>query len=97
MAISIELRVDGQVVNGIEMWWDDLDVALTGRDEEYPLLSRVDPYGDVVFGANVLDGVLAELEKLANSEPHLSNIAKIRALCIEGLSSEQSELRFSGD
>jgi hypothetical protein len=47
--LIIELRVALKAIDGLETSWHDVDVRLGGRRHEFPLLARIDPYGDLTY------------------------------------------------
>lgn len=102
MAIRIELWTDEGLVGGAEQWWDDVESALPERDlaeQTYPILSRIDPYGDIVIGRVDMGALAAELDELAlQARPSVRAFAdQLAGLCRRGLSAAAAELRFLGD
>ncbi|MEV6893327.1 MULTISPECIES: hypothetical protein [Kribbella] len=96
MAIRIELWVDGRLIDGVEQWWDDLAAALP-VDEDFPMLGRVDAYGDVVFARDELEVLAAEARRFVPRAPDRVRplLLKLAELCTQGGS--EGELRFLGD
>lgn len=101
MAVTIELWVDGKLVDGTERWWDEVELWLA-RDNarlHYPLLASIDPYGDRVIPQQRLPDLMDEVERAALSAP--SSVAtlarKLAALCDAGIRARSAELRFNGD
>jgi hypothetical protein len=103
MAIRIELWTSGGLTDGAEHWWDDVEATLHALDpahEAFPLLSRVDPYGDTTFTGTELLPLREELRRLAATTPPRAVTAiagKLIELCDAGLGAAASELRFVGD
>ncbi|WP_104106325.1 hypothetical protein [Nocardioides sp. 616] len=103
MAITIELWTRNGLVGGAEHWWDDVEVTLRALDpaqEAFPLLSRVDRYGDATFTEAELRPLREELWRLAATTPPRAVAAiadKVIELCDAGLAATASELRFVGD
>lgn len=103
MAVRIELWTSDGLIDGAEHWWDDVEATLHSLDpthEEFPLLSRIDPYGDATFNQAQLESLGTELRNLAaaTSRPTvLELIQELIALCATGLAANASELRFVGD
>lgn len=100
MAISIELWTSERLVGGAEHWWDDVESALSTAHEDFPLLSRVDPYGDATFTRSELAPLADESRRLASTTtaPGVAAVAReIADLCTAGLEAAVAELRFVGD
>jgi hypothetical protein len=99
--MRIELWIDGLLVGGAEQWWDDIEASLAGAEAEsdFPMLSRVDPYGDVSFEGEVLSGLAAEVRRFSPQAPERVQpfLDKLAALCDQGGQGSQAELRFLGD
>ncbi|WP_432880552.1 hypothetical protein ACQPYH_35475 [Kribbella sp. CA-245084] len=100
MTIRIELWVDGRLVDGAEEWWDYIEASVPdGEEVGFPLLRRVDPYGDVLFERDELGALAAEVRRLlprALEQARLS-LEKLADLCDKGSLGSASELRFIGD
>lgn len=101
MAINIELWIDDRIAGGVGEWWDDVEASLaeSRAAKEFPMLSRVDPYGDVTFGREDMQALAIEARRLSplareRARPFLDKLA---SLCDEGGRAERSELRFRGD
>jgi hypothetical protein len=101
MAIRIELWIDGRLVGGAEQWWDDIKALLPddAGGAGFPLLGRVDPYGDVLFEQEEIGALAAEVRRFAPQAPESARtfLRKLAVLCDEGGLAERSELRFLGD
>ncbi len=100
MALSIELWTGGQLTGGVEQWWDDVEAALPeDADARFPLLKRVDPYGDVVIKGPELDALGRELRLLSATAPAGVQpfLLRLIGLCSAGSSRRDAELRFVGD
>lgn len=99
MATGVELWVDGALVDGAEMWWDDIVAALAGIDGGYPELRRVDPYGDVTFRETALGRLRDEADDLAQSisGAGANQLLRIAELCESAASADSAELKFVGD
>ncbi|MEV4260227.1 hypothetical protein [Kribbella sp. NPDC049584] len=100
MAIRIELWVDGRLVDGAEEWWDDIEASLDDEDGGgFPMLRRVDPYGDVVFEKEELGALAGEVRHLIPRVPVRVGtfLEKLAGLCDEGGTGTSSRLRFLGD
>ena len=102
MALSIELWTNEGLVGGAEHWWDDVEASLVRLDPDgrvFPLLCRVDPYGDATFTQAELESLSEELRVLAaDSSPAVVAIAsELISLCEAGQGATFAELRFVGD
>jgi hypothetical protein len=100
MAITIELWCGRRLVDGVEMWWDDMAPLLDRRPEQLRMLSSVDPYGDLVLrGKEELNAVAEECELLVPHAPHRLGLllTKLGRLARAGAAHGESELRFVGD
>lgn len=101
MTVRIELWIDGQLVDGAEEWWDYLEASLPDSEgvASFPLLIRVDPFGDVLFEGHELGALAAEVRRLLpraleQARPLLERLAD---LCDKGGQGMASQLRFLGD
>jgi hypothetical protein len=101
MAVVIELWTNEGVIGGAEHWWDDVEASLLRLDSDghgFPLLSRVDPYGDATFTQAELEPLSEELHLLAAKAPAMGAISsKLISLCEAGQQATAAELRFVGD
>jgi len=101
MPLLIELWIDDRLVGGVNEWWDDVEGSLAepGAANEFPLLSRVDPYGDAVIGRDDLPALAVEARRLSPRARERARplLGKLASLCDEGVRAERSELRFLGD
>lgn len=101
MAITVELWIDDQLVGGAEQWWDDIEAALPDDNAEvdFPMLSRVDPYGVVVFNREAMNDLAVEIRRFSAQVPKrvLPFLDKLVSLCDAGGQAARSELRFLGD
>jgi hypothetical protein len=97
MAIRIELWADGRIVGGLEAWWDRMEIALpVDRSTKYPLLSRVDPYGDIIFEGAELESLAGELRTFVTDSPESLRplLTDLIGLCDEGLVARDAKLKF---
>jgi PHD/YefM family antitoxin component YafN of YafNO toxin-antitoxin module len=102
VAISIELWSGQQVVGGTESWWDDVELWLASAphsEEDYPVLSRVDPYEFVVITGDDFPSLQSELERAVHESPKRVSelLARLLDLCRRGADLASPELRFVGD
>ena len=101
MTVRIELWVDGQLVGGAEEWWDYIEASIPDGEEAvgFPLLRRVDPYGDVLFEREELGALAVEVRRLVPQalEQARPSLEKLADLCDEGNVGTAAELRFIGD
>jgi hypothetical protein len=98
MAISIELCVNGVVVDGFEVWWDEMDSALDGVTDDYPLLERVDAYGDVEFTPSELGDLEREIRRMTRDQAAPRELLeRVGKLVTAARSADRSVLRFRGD
>jgi hypothetical protein len=90
---------DGALVDGIDEWWDDVELALTNVDGDYPLLDGVDPYGDLTLPRDRLDDLARECRDLAGrSQPNASALLlKLADLCDRAIARPGTFLQFNGD
>jgi hypothetical protein len=101
MAITIELWIDGVLVDGAEQWWDGIEALM--RDEqskaECPILNKVDPYGDLVVDRGTLAELSIEADRLRAQAPRKLRgfLERLSALSDAGARATQAELRFLGD
>jgi hypothetical protein len=100
MAVTVELLLNGRVVDGVDEWWDDMEAALHGRESTSPLLSKVDPYGTVEF---VGDELVALSSEIADLLPELRQAMarrlaeRLAKLCESAITQDGARLRFRGD
>jgi len=99
MAITIELWVEERLVAGTEHWWDDVEAALGSESANYPLLSAVDPYGEVRLQEPYMGDLSKECRALAvdassRLQPFLLQLAD---LADSGVRTGHAEIRFIGD
>jgi hypothetical protein len=101
MAVRVELWIDGRVVDGAEPWWDDIEGAFPAGEGEagFPMLGRVDAYGDVLFEQEGLGPLAAEVRRFLPQAPEGVRpfLRKLTELCEEGGRGTGAELRFLGD
>lgn len=102
MALSIELWTSEGLAGGAEHWWDFVEVNLYKVDPDrrtFPLLWRVDPYGDAVFTQAELGPLAEELQRLAAEGPPavVAITSDLVSLCEAGMKAPAAELRFVGD
>jgi hypothetical protein len=101
MAVRIELWIDGRVVDGAEQWWDDIEAALAADDRkaEFPMLGRVDAYGDVLFEREELGALAADVRRFMSHAPESVRpfLERLTELCEAGDRGTAAELRFLGD
>ena len=98
MAVVVELLDGGNVVSGTETWWDEMEAVLEGRSDDFPVLSKVDPYGDVIISAEQFDELIEEARVLVSvPRAPIALIDRLRELAALGLSFQQPALRFRGD
>jgi hypothetical protein len=101
MTIRIELWIDGRLVGGAEEWWDYIEASVPDGEGAvgFPLLQRVDPYGDVLFEREELGALAAEVRRLLPRalEQARPSLEKLAELCDTGSLGTASELRFIGD
>jgi hypothetical protein len=88
IAISIELWVDGRLVDGAEQWWDDIERLLV-EDEtrsQVPDVEACGPYGDVLFDVEGLAALAAEVRQLVPQAPAgvRTFLEKLAGLCDDG-------------
>jgi hypothetical protein len=102
MAISIELWTNDGLVDGAERWWDDIEARLTdpvAAQQTYPLMCRVDPYGDAVLRQEEFVPFIEELRRFSLGAPPtvVAITDELIRLCQVGLGAPAAELRFVGD
>ena len=98
MALVIELLKDGAAIDGTEEWWDDIAAALAATDDDYPILSTVDPHGDWTLPPAYLPDLTAECMKLARTSPERLRAILTRLADLSGrATSIGAALRFDGD
>lgn len=103
MAITIELWTSEGLVGGAERWWDDVEATLRSLDPThatFPLVSRIDPYGDATFAQPELAPLRDELERFAAATPPprvAEIVTELIGLCKTALEADTAELRFVGD
>lgn len=100
MALSIELWSGGRLTDGVEEWWDAVEAAFPddGRTR-FPLVSRIDPYGDTAFSHAELRPLANELIELSTLTPDgpLELLTRLITLCEKGSALDDAELRVVGD
>lgn len=99
MAITIELWVEERLVSGIEHWWDDVETALGSESADFPLLSGVDPYGEVRLQEPFIGDLSKECRALAvNASSRLQPfLLELADLADKGARAGNAEVRFIGD
>src|SRR5689334_20253823 len=98
MSVRVELWIDGRLLGGTELWWDDVEAVLPAA-EDVQMLYRVDPYGDEVFTQDELETLAAEVQRVLSATPERVRpfLLKVAELCAEGSTGAEAELRFLGD
>jgi hypothetical protein len=101
MAVRVELRQRGVVVDGIEHWWDDLEAALDRDEATFPLLESISisPYGQIRIPHERLLELANECRLLA---PRVGGtvhtlLVKVAELCDRAAVGTDTELSFDGD
>jgi len=98
MALRVELWKGGVLVDGVEEWWDDVESALSAADGDYPVLTSVSPYGELVIAPDRLRDLASESRRLAADAGRAGTLLqKIADLCQRALAAPDAELRFNGD
>jgi hypothetical protein len=100
MPIRIELYDSGSLVEGVEEWWDDIELALESSARDYPLLESISPYGDVTMTPTSLERLVDECQRLADEAsgaPLKRLLLEISELGQKAIASEDGALRFNGD
>lgn len=99
MALVIELRSHGNVLGGMEEWWDPVDLALGDQRWRFPVLSTVDPYADAVIAGQQLEQLAAEARSLAETahESAARLLLRLADLCDRASQLDGGDLRFEGD
>jgi hypothetical protein len=97
--MRVEARRDGAVVDGVEAWWDNVEIAAHRSPDRYPLVTTISPYGDVIVPANQLDELARECEELAREAESgtIGFLVKIADLARRTAVGEFADLRFNGD
>jgi hypothetical protein len=99
VALRVELRAAGLAVDGVEVWWDDVEVALSVNAGSYPILDTISPYGDARIPDERLVELAGECRRLAND---CQTDARTALLEIADLAERTArlpdyEMRFDGD
>ena len=100
MALRLELWARGRVIDGAEMWWDDVALALGNtRSEPFPLLTSIDPYEDTSFASSELVELVQEARRLRAQAPKNAGplLDRLADLCVTGMSETDAKLRIIGD
>jgi hypothetical protein len=106
MGVHVVLEVDGRAVTlddpsgGTFSAAGDFDRLLPVRDAAFPVLSRVDPYGDAAIHRSDLAGLVSEVSVLldrAADGPERRGLIRLQALALAGQGQHGAELRFTGD
>lgn len=105
MGVVVTLEINGQVVSlpdpsgGEFSASGDFDRLLPFR-VDFPLLSRIDPYGDVDFNSSDMAAIpdeVAGLVELAKDGPERRGLLRLEALAVYGSRIPGSVLRSVGD
>ncbi|PGH42338.1 hypothetical protein GA0070622_1842 [Micromonospora sediminicola] len=78
----------------------DFDRVLGREESSFPLLSRVDPYGDVQFMPFDMPQLLSEIERLlpsARQEPERRGLERLRILAEVCATMTDASIAFVGD
>jgi hypothetical protein len=99
VSLRIELRIAHAAIDGLETSWSDLDLRLEGRRHEFPLLSRVDAYDNLIYAGPQIVELANEISSLledprGSSVPLLRNLLR---LCVIATQNSQADLNFAGD
>lgn len=99
MAIRIELRVRGTVIDGAEEWWDDVENALEASEHTLPILESISPYGELTVPHDRLLDLANECRLLQPmGTPRIQSLLqKVWELCEMAFVTPDAELRFEGD
>ncbi len=99
MPLRVELWEDGALVDGAEEWWDGVERAVLAEACHYPLLTSINPYGDLTVPPDRLQDLAGECRRLAQSSSGRLRILmlKIADLCDRASAGDNAELRFNGD
>jgi hypothetical protein len=99
VALRVELREAGVAVDGVEVWWDDIETTLSGNAATYPILETISPYGDARIPHERLHELAAECRLLANVRPKDASTALLKIADLSERAARRSdyELRFDGD
>lgn len=102
MPLVVELWSDGAVVDGVETWWDDVELWLDAQDDRraaFPFTASVDAYGFATVPRSAFAAWLGELSDIGGqSPPSVARVAQsLAALCSAGLDRPAAELRLVGD
>jgi hypothetical protein len=99
MALRIELWERGTVIDGVEEWWDGVERAIAGAEDDYPILDSISPYGELIVAHDRLRDLAAEASRLAaTTSGRVSQLLlRIAALCERATATTDAELRFDGD
>ncbi len=87
------------LTDGVEEWWDDVEIALDAAKHDYPILDSVSPYGELVVAYDRLSDLADECRLLAEAATGQGRelLLKIAGLCDRATLATDSELRFNGD
>lgn len=100
MALRIELWENGSLVDGVEEWWDDVEIAVAAAGNDCPILESISPYGELSLAPALLGDLADECRRLAGqaAQPRVGELLlKIAGLCERAAESDAAELRFNGD
>ena len=78
----------------------DFDRLLPLDAEDYPVLSRIDPHGDVELGTSAVRAALPEIDRLlaaARDGIERRGVLRLHALATQGSRIPASRLTFIGD
>jgi hypothetical protein len=78
----------------------DFDRLIPPTDSSLPLLSRIDPDGDTIFGPSDMTALLVEIDQVvprAAPGPELRGLLRLRALAEKCRESPALHLRIRGD
>ena len=99
MPLRIELRSDGRDFDGVETSWTAMDSALAGRENEFPMLARIDPYNFLEYRGEQIAGLRLEVECLL-ADPRdapTSLLNTLLRLCDIASTDSHADLNFVGD
>jgi hypothetical protein len=99
MALRVLLYLHGEVVDGVEQWWDDVDLLLTSRSGDFRVLETISPYGRSQPPRHLLPDLAAECRRLgADAKGSTAALLlRISELAERAVSTDGAELVFDGD
>ncbi len=107
MGVQVRMWRSGELVthlpDPVGGWFDaagDFDRLIPATDANFPLLGRVDTYGDVELTSEEMPELIAEIDRVlpeAQPGPETNGLVRLRVLAVLCADIPGSSLLFAGD